>query len=25
MAGGSDPSGLGKALAAVDAWVAERV
>ena len=25
MAGGSDPSGLSKALAAVDAWVAERV
>jgi alanyl-tRNA synthetase len=25
MAGGSDPSGLGKALAAVDAWVAERI
>ncbi|NDB09905.1 MAG: hypothetical protein EBX98_06585 [Burkholderiaceae bacterium] len=25
MAGGNDPSGLGKALAAVDAWVAERV
>jgi alanyl-tRNA synthetase len=25
MAGGSDPSGLGKALAAVDAWVAERL
>ena len=25
MAGGSDPSGLSKALAAVDAWVAERI
>jgi alanyl-tRNA synthetase len=25
MAGGSDPSGLIKALAAVDAWVAERI
>lgn len=25
MAGGSDPSGLKKALAAVDAWVAERI
>lgn len=25
MAGGSDPGGLSKALAAVDAWVAERV
>ncbi len=25
MAGGNDPSGLGKALAAVDAWVAERI
>ncbi|NBP21697.1 MAG: alanine--tRNA ligase, partial [Burkholderiaceae bacterium] len=25
MAGGTDPSGLAKALAGVDAWVAERV
>jgi len=25
MAGGSDPSGLGKALAAVDDWVAQRI
>jgi alanyl-tRNA synthetase len=25
MAGGTDPSGLAKALAGVDAWVAEQV
>ena len=25
MAGGTDPAGLAKALAGVDAWVAERV
>jgi alanyl-tRNA synthetase len=25
MAGGTDPTGLTKALAGVDAWVAERV